>query len=404
MGTHLVASAWPVAVAFAVNGGLYGGMLSRYAEIAADAHTSAAAFGVALTAGALGGLTGSVLAPVLMRVRTERSAMLVAGVAYAVLSVALPLAPSAVLLAAVFFVVGVVDGGHDVAMNALTVRYQQRLRIPLMGRMHALWSLSLAAGAALGAAAAALDVSPIVHLGVMAGVLGAAQLVAGRAASLPIGGDDPTARDTAHPVDGGGQTTGRSESSTVPGARGLLAVIVLAAIAASYIEGPGQDWSALLLTDTFHADAGTAAAAPFAFSLGLLIARLLLDPLRTRLTATQIATAATTLVVCGAVGGLLAAQLQGPPLAALASLALIGFGAGPIYPMLFDTADTLGTRYRITPATTAGIISTCSRIGAITAPILVGALAHSAGLGIVLAVIAAAGALALLALPRALHP
>ncbi|GAA1553362.1 MFS transporter [Brevibacterium picturae] len=389
--------AWPVAMGFIVNGGLYGGMLSRYAEIAADAHAGAAAFGVALTAGALGGLTGSVVAPIIMRVSTEKTAVLVGGLAYALLSVALPLAPSPVLLGAAFFVVGVFDGGHDVSMNALTVRYQQRLRIPMMGRMHALWSLALAAGAALGAAAAAVGVAPLVHLGVMAGLLGGAQLVAGRAASVTTSGDDSRSA-------GGEQSTGRSEPSSASGARGLLAVIVLAAIAASYIEGPGQDWSALLLTDTFHADAGIAAAAPFAFSIGLLIARLLLDPLRTRLSAAQIATAATTFVIGGALGGLLAALLSAPPIAALASLALIGFGAGPIYPMLFDTADTLGSRYRITAATTAGIISTCSRIGAITAPVLVGALAHTTGLSVVLVVVATAGTLAVITLPRALRP
>lgn len=145
------------------------------------------------------------------------------------------------------------------------------------------------------------------------------------------------------------------------------------------------------------------AAAPFAFSTGLLIARLLLDPLRRKLTAAQVATVAAALVSCGAACGLLSAQLHASPSAALASLVFIGLGAGRIYPMLFDTADILGWRYRISSATTAGIISTCSRIGAISAPVVVGALAHIVGLSVVLLIIAAAGTLALLTLPPALR-
>ena len=78
-----------------------------------------------------------------------------------------------------------------------------------------------------------------------------------------------------------------------------------------------------------------------------------------------------------------------------------GAGLGPRRP--FDTAETLGARYRVSPATTAGIISTCSRLGAISAPILVGALAETADLSIVLVIIAAAGTIALLTLPQALR-
>ncbi|WP_150462848.1 MFS transporter [Nesterenkonia ebinurensis] len=389
--------AWPAAVAFAVNGGLYGGMLSRYAEIAAGAHAEAVAFGVALTTGALGGLAGSILAPLVMRVCSEQITMVMVGLAYAVFSVALPLAPNPSVLAAAFFMIGAADGAHDVSMNALTVRYQQRLRLPLMGRLHALWSLALAAGAALGAAAAALGVAPALHLGIAAAILGTTQLLASR-----------STRCTGSIIDEPGAAiepgAGNAHRFTLAGARGLLVMIVVAAIAASYIEGPGQDWSAIVLADAFAADTGTAAAAPFAFSLGLLISRLLLDPLRRRFSASRIATAAAALVAVGGLNGLLAAHLHAPAPLALATLVLIGFGAGPIYPMLFDTANTLGSRHRISPATTAGIISTCSRIGAITAPVLVGQLAHTAGLGVVLTVIATAGILSLITLPRALRP
>jgi hypothetical protein len=56
------------------------------------------------------------------------------------------------------------------------------------------------------------------------------------------------------------------------------------------------------------------------------------------------------------------------------------------------------------PAVTAALISTCSRTGAITAPVAVGALTGATTLAAVLAVMAAGGAVLLVTLPRSHSP
>lgn len=391
--TAKVRDTWPAAAAFAVNGGLYGGLLSRYAELADGFDAGPAEFGVILTAGALGGLGGSILGPLVMRSWRIGLATGVAGVAYSLLSTSLAFAPGPVFAALLFFVVGIADGGHDVSMNALTVRFQQQLGVAIMGRAHAIWSLALAVGAAIGAVAAALSVSPVVHLTTMGALCALLQLIAARrlrSSHLDVQRATPSAEPRA----------GRSVRHAPSALRGSsILAIAITAIAASYIEGPAQDWSAILLSDVFDASTGVAATAPYALSVGLVVARLSTDTLRRRLDPGALAGIAAGVVAVAGLVGYAAAHVGSPAWSALVLFAAIGLGTGPIYPMLFDTADALSSRYGLRVIATSGMISACSRIGAITAPTLVGQLAHVSGVSVIFVIIATAGAAIALSLP-----
>ena len=167
--------------------------------------------------------------------------------------------------------------------------------------------------------------------------------------------------------------------------------------------GPGQDWSALLLSRGFDAGPGLAASGPLAFSLGLLASRLVLDGLTRRYSRATLAVFAAAAVVAGTGVGMLVALGGGPVGQALAAIALAGVGAGPIFPLMFGAAENLSRRYGIAPATTASLVSALSRTGAITAPAAVGGLAASAGLAAVFAVMAAGGLVVLCTLPLALR-
>lgn len=395
-----------VAVSFAVNGLLYGSLLSRYADLAGTLGASEAAFGLALTAGAVGGLVGSVAAPLVVRALGQVAALTIAGCVYAAMAPLVVASPLVVVLGAGLFVAGVVDGAHDVGVNALAVRVQQRRGAAVMGRVHALWSLALAGGAAAGAAAASVGLPVVVHLLGVAAVAGAAQLSAGVSARLQ---QKPAATDPAPASATGGAGDSAPTPRKSPGdwraphARILLLAVVAAAVAASYVEGPGQDWSALLLARGFAAEPGMAASAPLTFSVGLLTARLALDPLTARVPRWAVACTAAAVVVAGGAAGAVVAWADGPAWSALALLFLLGLGAGPAYPMLFGAADVLADRYGISASVTASVISTCSRVGAISAPAAVGALASATGTPIIFAVMAAGGLLLLLTLPRALR-
>ncbi|MFD0592120.1 hypothetical protein ACFQZ4_05770 [Catellatospora coxensis] len=183
-------------------------------------------------------------------------------------------------------------------MNAAAVKVQQEFGSPLMGRMHATWSLSLTGAGLLGAAAVGLGVPVLVHLGVVAAVVLAAQVAATswrpRADVTPGSLPPPPAR----------------QRPDVPAQRGrairlrhLLPVLAVAALAASYVESPGQEWTGLLLSRGLDAAPQLAAVAPVLFAAGLVLSRLVLDPAQRRWGARTVAAGSGVTMVLAVLAG-----------------------------------------------------------------------------------------------------
>ncbi|GAB4101314.1 MFS transporter [Micromonospora taraxaci] len=409
-------SDWRVpAVAFAVNGALYGSLLTRFPEIADRVSASETQFGVVLFAAAIGGLLGSLVAPLLARAVGERSATLLAGAGYALLAVGVAWAPQLILLGGALLLLGILDGAHDVVMNAFAVRVQQHRATTLMGRMHATWSLSLAGAGVLGTVAAGLRVPVALHVGIAATVALVAQLAIalGRKGMVAEGPPGPTP-----PVDGPSELASTGDSSSTPASTGdgparparslarlryVLPVLGLAAVAASYVESPGQEWTGLLLSRGFDATPQVAAAAPVLFGAGLLASRLLLDAAVSRVGQARVAAISGATMMTAVGIGLVCTLVGAPVWWALAAVAMAGFGAGPAFPLLFGSADQLSVRHGIPPARTASMVSALSRVGAISAPIVVGPLTDAFGMVMVFAIMAVGAALVLGALPRAVR-
>lgn len=388
---------------FALNGVLYGSLLSRYAEIADMVQASAVAFGVVLAAGAVGGLLGSIIAPAVVRALREVGAVVLFGCAFALLAIGVAAAPTLGVLAVALFVMTMADGGHDVSMNALAVRVQQRTGQSIMGRSHAAWSLSLTAGTAVGAGAAWLGVPVPVHVGAV--VVTALLLQLSAWWFVRVDHRVTNQGSVVAAVDGppASALTWRAWA----GDRRILTLVItlaVAAIAASYVESPGQEWTALLLSRGFDAGPGLAAAGPLVFSAGLLASRLVLDLLTRYLRRSLIALGAAGTIVISMLGGLYVAASGGGELQALLMIALAGVGAGPIFPLLFGAAEVLSDRHQIAPATTTSIVSAVSRTGAITAPAVIGAVTEVTALSTVFLVMAAGGLAVMATLPRALRP
>ncbi|KOX10499.1 hypothetical protein ADK66_08670 [Micromonospora sp. NRRL B-16802] len=388
-------SDWLVpASAFAVNGALYGSLLTRYPEIADRVSASETQFGVVLFAAAIGGLLGSLVAPLLARAVGERSATLLAGAGYALLAVGVAWAPQLILLGGALLLLGVLDGAHDVVMNAFAVRVQQHRATTLMGRMHATWSLSLAGAGVLGTIAAGLRVPVALHVGIAAAIALVVQVAIAISRRGVVAGGPPAPASTGKPAQ-----PRRSRGRL----RYVLPVLGLAAVAASYVESPGQEWTGLLLSRGFDATPQVAAAAPVLFGAGLLASRLLLDAAVARIGQARVATVSGATMMAAVGAGLLSTLAGAPAWWALAAVAVAGFGAGPAFPLLFGAADYLSVRHGIAPARTASMVSALSRVGAISAPIVVGPLTDAFGMGMVFAIMAVGAALVLGALPRAVR-
>jgi MFS family permease len=182
-----------------------------------------------------------------------------------------------------------------------------------------------------------------------------------------------------------------------PGAWVALAMV---AVAAGFIEGPPNDWSAIYLREGLGVGPGLAGIAPVSFTAAMLVSRLLIDRWIDRWGAAAVSVVCGGLVAAGAVLGLVVSSLTGWPVVALIGFALIGCGAAPVFPLMFVAAERLpGAGV----GAGAGAVSAMARIGFLTAPPVVGALSEAFGLARALLVIAVGGVIVVLALPPRLR-
>ena len=90
---------------------------------------------------------------------------------------------------------GAVGGFLDVAFNAQGIAVQRAYGRPILAGLHGIWSLGLFAGGGLGAAAAALGLSPTAHFAIV-GVAVAAASAPLLAWQLPREAEPPHPHDT----------------------------------------------------------------------------------------------------------------------------------------------------------------------------------------------------------------
>jgi predicted MFS family arabinose efflux permease len=184
----------------------------------------------------------------------------------AVMLMLIGFAPSAVVLAAIFFFVGTGMGTCDVAMNVSAVDVEQRLKKPLMSRFHGGFSLGTVFGAAIGAAAAEFDVPVSVHLLVI-GILSLIAFTVATSFLLPLVGSQapvsPESALTRTALPETAATDSRADPATAPsGGHGtsgsarawreprtlMLGLLVLGM---AFSEGAANDWLAIGLRDGY---------------------------------------------------------------------------------------------------------------------------------------------------------
>ena len=235
----------------------------------------------------------------------------------------------------------------------------------------------------MGAGAAAVGASPLLHFGLTALVLGTASVRA-------LGGLLPSdARELV--LDG---NTGPPE----PSLRAIrsAAVLVLGVIAFSSFlgEGAAVDWSAVYLRDGLLATAGVAGLGFVAFSAGMTLSRLVADRLSSRFGPKRLVRAAGLMAAASLTVGLLAHVVP----ATIAALAVMGISLGPVVPITFSAA---GNTRAAGTGTALGWVVTIGYLGSILGPVLIGFAAEWASLRWALAIPAALGLVIFLAGGRA---
>ncbi|HUG84833.1 MAG TPA: MFS transporter, partial [Euzebya sp.] len=339
---------------FLVNGAGLGLWASRLPAVKADIGLSDGQIGLVLFVGAIGAMSAlKVAGPVIERVGSRRATQ-VSGLCVAIAFGAPAVATSFATLAAAMLMIAAASSFQDVGMNTQGVLVQRRYGRPLMSSFHASFSIGLAAGAALGAAAAALGLGFRPTMVAGAAVLFVVVLGANR---WLLNIAETARRDPSQ-----GRVRARLPH------RGLLIALGIIGFASFITEGAAADWAAIYLSDETGASESIAAVGLVAFSTTMTIGRLLGDRLAARLGAMLLIRSGTALAGCALGAGL----LLGGTGVGIAMFGILGIGLSIVVPQVFSAAGSLAPDR--TPAALS-LVSLLSYSGFLLGPATIGALA-----------------------------
>lgn len=368
-GPRLVRARVAVFVAFFATGLAIAAWVVNIPDIAATAGVGNAVLGTALLALGAGSIVSMQVAGYVAGWIGSRPTVLAGAVLLAAGLVLLTTAHGVVALVVALFVLGLGNGGIDVAMNDQAVVVQREYGRPVMSAFHALFSVGGAAGAAFGGAVHAVGADYRLGLWVVAGVtvvLGAVST----AGLLP--------RETAATDDGPGAQD--VDPTRTPGTL-RRRVVLLGALAFSFMlaEGMVNDWSALHATQHLGLDAAAASLPYLFFATVMTVGRLVADR--------AVAVVGPVRIVRwgAAVGalGLLVVVVSGWFPLTIAGWVLFGAGLAGIVPQLFTAAGGLapGARGTVLLSRVVG----AGYVGMLAGPAIIGWI--SAGTGIDLALV-----------------
>jgi len=357
---------WSVTAAFGLGGITIAAWGPRLPAIKADLGTGTATIGLLLagvTVGAILGLLAST--PVLHWLGSRRAvagALLLIAAAMAVMGLALILG-SVPLIAVAFVITGLGIGILDVLINVEGSAVEQAAGRTLMPMMHAAWSIGAAVGAGIGAACAALGITPAAQLTAEAVLIAAAAL--GTATGIPAG-----RHGSAGPPS---QDRGARLRQWLRGWldwRLLLIGVVMLGVELG--EGSANNWLALAVRTNHGQTATVAALFLTVFAAGEALARIFGGPIVDRLGRVRTIRATTALGVIGVVLFIQAGNVW----IVLAGVLLWAVGVSMGFPLGMSAAAESGPD----PAARVSVVASIGYFANLAGPPAIGVLAQSAGL------------------------
>ena len=357
---------WAVTAAFGLGGIAITAWGPRLPAIKASLGTGTATIGLLLagvTAGAILGLLAST--PVLHWLGSRRSiaaALLLIAAALAVMGLALVLS-SVPLVATAFVIVGLGIGTLDVLINVEGSAVEQAAGRTLMPMMHAAWSIGAAVGAGIGAACAALGVTPSAQLIAEAILIAGAAL--GTAAGIPHGRHPPA-----------GQPPQDRAARLRQWLRGWLdwrlLLIGVVMLGVELGEGSANNWLTLAVRNGKGQTATVAALFLTLFAAGEALARIFGGPIVDRLGRVRTIRVTTALGILGVVLFIQA----GNRWIVLAGVLLWAVGVSMGFPLGMSAAAESGPD----PAARVSVVASIGYFANLAGPPAIGLLAQSAGL------------------------
>jgi MFS family permease len=367
-----------VAALFFANGALFANLVPRFPELKADLGLSNAAFGSAVAAYGVGALLAGLVAGLLVSRWGSVVVAPASTVGIAANLVLLGIAPSWAALAGALFLAGALDSIADIGVNAHGLRVERLYRRSILNSLHGLWSVGAVAGGAMGAAAAGLGLSLVVHLAIAAALFAA--LAVGVSRFLLPGRDDAELAERA-----GGRLP------RLGLVRAVLALGVIASMA-QVMEEVTATWGAVYLREDLGAAAAVAGLGFIALQGTQTVGRLLGDRVVTRYGDRAVARAGSALA-----GSAMAAALAFPGVATtIVAFGLVGAGIGTMIPGALRTADGLPGLPR---GVGLSLVGTVLRFAVLVSPAAIGVAADAFGLRAALFAMPLAAAVALVLSP-----
>jgi MFS family permease len=358
---------WAVTAAFGLGGITISAWGPRLPAIKTDLGVGTGTIGLLLagvTAGALIGLAASTpLRHWLGGRRAAAAAILLIAATMAVISLALAL-NSVPLLAAAFVVIGAGIGALDVLINVEGAAVEQTAGRTLMPSMHAAWSIGAAAGSGIGAACAALGITPT---GQFAGE--AVFIAAAASVTLAI----PSGRRAPDEPDAPRRDLGAAVRQWLRGwvdARLLLIGLVMLGVELG--EGSANSWLTLAVRNDHGQSAAIAALFFTVFATCEGLSRIFAGPVVDRLGRVNTVRLTTALGVIGIAAFILAGNVW----IVLVGVVLWGVGVSVGFPLGTSAAAASGPD----PVARISVVSSIGYFANLAGPPAVGALAQAAGL------------------------
>ncbi len=358
MSAHLQRLALPGL--FSWFGVMMGSWVGRIPALRDGVQVSHGQLSLVLLMGGLGAVLSFPLSSRLMAHFGGKRTMGISGIALLGVLLAIGAAPTLPLLMAAVLALGLVASTYDVGMNAVAARQETASGQSRMSMLHACACAGGLAGVTLGSGMAALHISPWQHYALLAVPL-ALLLIAGLR-QLPDDGVETIAK----------------KSFVLP--RGELAVLGALGLLGAIAEGSIADWAGIFMKDHLGASDGVAPLSLAAFSIMMLLARLIGDGLRARFGARKLVSGGALL----AAGGLSVAVMAVSPLMAVVGFAVAGLGLALVFPFVFSAAGREGT------VALAGV-ATMAYSGSLMGPPLLGAIAQHLGLQAAIGFVAVLG-------------
>ncbi|MDX3105075.1 MFS transporter [Nonomuraea angiospora] len=369
MTRSLRSARYGAVLTFVLGGLMVGTMTVRIPALTDKLGLSEATVGAVLLVWGLGALVTMQSMRRIMARAGSRAVLRIGGPLTALGLVAVAFAPNlpSLMVAVAFF--GMAFGTVDVAMNAQGSTVEQAYGRPLMNGMHAGWCVGAISAGALGSLAIAVGLPFTANVALIGLVSLPVMVLIGRT-YLP----EPPAAGTA--------TAARRR---MPPIVYLLGAIMFFAF---MVEGTVADWNGLYMRDELGAPEALAALGYPVFEMGMLIARLTGDRLRTRfgvrgmLTVSGVATA-----------GFFAVVLMAPAaLVAVFAMFFVGLGVATISPLTLSLAGTATD----SPGPAIAQAGAMGYAGLLLGPVVIGFISDATtlrtalGIGVVLGVLIAA--------------